>query len=607
MKPLNNRMIYGEMPQRIPSIVASTLEKKEVQPVKRKSFAAIVIAAVLILAIACTALAVSLNLSAQYTAIQQARTVVMEKYGFTQETLGLFYEETDAAKGGGWTIYFRPIKYADQLGTYTVELPESGTPTVRWSYDGIETEAVASGRLDSTIWGHKQIQQVLSMDEAYMTKLRTLIEEKGYTDFWTLEERAELDQMLVDTGYWPADRYINVLPSEEDLTAEEATALAKEAVAQKYGVSGEALDERRLFMSFMKSAQTEQPFYIIYWTYDTELTYMMEPNDFNVMVYSPSGDIGHCIRSAMPETFRLPEGSLAEYEEAVREFIEWGAFETLTNEEKADVARRMREAGFGELLNGVIYTDPSTSDVTEADAIEAAQTALEEAYGLTEAMWSLFEVQTSHVREAGKPVWHVDLGHDWRVFYRPYPYEEKIGTYRAIIDAQTGEALDTIWSLQDVPVTGVYTENTWGQAIAWNADLLAYALTLDEKLAAFMAENETDGEWTLETAAAYNQMVRDAGFDREMYSSGLPAEGELQQEAAEAILFEAIRNEYGLSEEALAGYRVAASFSVADPERPVWNISLYSTSMGKEDFYNATIAAQGGEILVLEYVAQGNG
>ena len=105
---------------------------------KKRMSAGLILAVALTLA-AVSALAVyALTRSPEAEAKYQARQAVMDAYGLTAETMGLFHaehEETD----DGWRVTFRALANIDpgRAGVYTVEKTADGR-TAAWSHDGLD-------------------------------------------------------------------------------------------------------------------------------------------------------------------------------------------------------------------------------------------------------------------------------------------------------------------------------------------------------------------------------------------------------------------------------------------------------------------------------------
>ena len=168
-----------------------------------KKAIALALCAVLALASA-VALAAGLLFSDRVDVQTKAEQALAQRYGMTQDMLSVFGRDVDEAAG---TVTFTPLgessdQLAKRLGTYTVTV-RGGEATAGWSHDG---EPVG-GDLSSPVW-----------DAGLLAR--------------ALERRAAGEEWF-EILYSDAQLAVNI-------TEEQAEALARQAVAEKYGA--DALD-----------------------------------------------------------------------------------------------------------------------------------------------------------------------------------------------------------------------------------------------------------------------------------------------------------------------------------------------------------------------------
>lgn len=608
MREIDNAAIHGGVPEQIHTLVRHALQAEVgARAARPRRLGVVVIAAALVLALACTALAMSLVRSARSEAIQQAREAVCAGYGFTQETLGIFYSEAEAREDG-WAITFLPIKYRNQLGSYQVTLPAEGEATVAWSHDGKSFAHMETGALDSELWGPLQVERALALDKAYGEAFQEM---GGDMRGWTLEQRAELDTMLRDVGYHERGQSINTLPTPDEMQPEEALQTALDTVSAEFGLNPSELSAYRQMIFFREITSTENRYYTIYLSNtEEEALYETGMQDDYIITLAASGTVTACDWNGTPENARLPEGPLEGKTTAVRAFFNAGAFEALSHEKKAALAERLSKTSFGaSLLRGVQYELPGGETVDETGAYALALEALQDAYGLTaEMVDTLFEVQTTYQRVADYPAWVVEMEAD-PMAYEITLHRGSIGHYRVVVDAETGLITVLRWSMDGLPQTP-YDDATWAGALLWDADILARMLTLSKQLSALDEEYPGLTPFdSYEFMARRHALFRDNGFDRNTYRLGLPAATDVQREEATELALSAICETFETTRDDLsASFRVAwVNFIVTDPQQPVWSVDLYSTVDGREDAYFVTLDGNSGEILDLTYMAQGNG
>lgn len=596
MRLPEKKAAYGEVPDHFRHFVAAAL-KEERRPMKKLRLSAVLLAAALLLALAATALALSLSRSAQYTAAREAREAIMEKYGFTNESLGLFYPEITQADGV-YTFTYSPIKYPDRFGVYTAIVREGEAPVIAWTYDGLDPALWASGEFSDPVWSAAHGEKYHRLEQAYWARMSAWIEEKGGPSL-SLEDQAALDAFLLENnlpggigGY-----SIATLPSESDIQEAEAVALAKQAAIDKFGVTAETLDLYHPHVTFSISEQDDEAEYIVALTTESG---EWDPalGEFRISLRSPSGFVNDCFWRVDKRYRTLPDGPLDAYHEAIREYVDAGALFVLPHAEKAALAERITKAGY-RLSNR--FLAPGRADISEAEAVELAKKTLFARYGLTDGMLSLFMPDASFQQFGGSPAWIVGFVAREDIVW---PFPEHLGEYWISIVGETGEITQAYWTLDDAALDPAgYTENTWGGAPAWDASVLPWAVDFDKACQALDQLPEAE-RWSFEGAAEADRLFRDAGFDRTQHPNGIPGPDELTREQAFTIAKEALLVEFGMTESEISSHRIAESFSVADPDAPVWAFHLYIGSNGTCSVF---IDARTGEVTDMQLMTTGNG
>ncbi len=602
MNNIDWKAVYGPAPDALRTLVIDTLEQEE-KPAARRRFSVAFVAALVLVLLAATAwAAIALNKSARYEAVTQAREAMVD-YGFTAETLGFFLEEADL-KDGEWTVRFLPIKYAERVGSYEVTVPQEGAAAVTWLMEGASLDETKGLDLGGEFWGPEQVSLLLEAETESLRRSAPLYAQKPNAQDWTLEELAYRDAPYVERGLTQANGIgLSLMPTEADITQEEAVRLAKKAILEKYGIDEVFYASYRQTVRFDRSGEDGSLQYRVYFSQsDSEDAY-----GFAIAVQSPSGSIIYCTWYPPLEEHTLPDGPLEDYPEAVREFFAHGAFDILSHSEKAQTGKRLIAAGYGGMINGFVYLDPADTGSSEDTAVLRAREALEARYGMDNRLLAMFEMKAAHIEMMGNPVWVVDFT-PTIPFSVASQYQNQIGTYRAVIDGETYAAQRVSWSHDgDQPVET--TGKTWGGARIWDASVLAYFSAFAEEVQALSAkreEAEDPSQQALEYTARLDALHREAGFTDGEYNATLPQVDDLPLEEARAIAESALLEAYGLAADAWHERNVRVSFERRGEDDRVWRFALLSTRGGNNDYY-VDVSAVSGDVINVQYITTGNG
>ncbi|MBP3913043.1 MAG: hypothetical protein J6D14_01385 [Lachnospiraceae bacterium] len=337
--------------------------RKENCQVKKKVGIGFILVAALVL-VSATALAISvIRYSPRQDARTRAHAALMEKYGLTEEILTLF-NETMTGNGSDWEINYDLPVYADYVGTYRV-VSSRGKVTATWSHDGETYDK--GGDLHDAVWGASQLEH---MRQLYKAREETLAhyDELGTYYALSIEEKAAIDAPLLELP-----RVIDILhiaPEDGDIQPDEANALAQDEILRRYAEDGDALAECECRVTFMLIEEARE----------YELLFRMDDKiEYGVRLRSPSGEILSCQRfdGSDQGTGDLSEETVDDAE--------------LSIEARAALHDKMRkQGGDPEQWNSVL---PETGDVSEADAISIAQSALLEQFGVTPDKLAMMETE----------------------------------------------------------------------------------------------------------------------------------------------------------------------------------------------------------------------
>lgn len=574
------------------------------RPMPRRKLSTVLVLGVLITALAATALAIGLQWSQRYQLGKTAKEAVMQKYGLTVETMGLFVESA-TQDGNTWTFTYQPVLFSSSaIGEYTVVIESGQEPVVTWSHD--DAPKTGGSGFDAEAWGQPQLESALSLHNE---------QQQGMVDIdWenvgdmTLEDWAEKDKALLEASEQGLIPFVvHVTPTEKDISPEDAIMLAKEAVIEKFGVSEDRLSHMKVDMQFVKYASDEEPQYRM-WLTGASSAEGDETESFAVSLLSPSGEVVECAWAVNPVDRILPSGSLKGQFDAVSEFISEGAFRLLSPTEKAEAAARITEAGYLDLLGFWEYVAPTDADLPEEKARTLTAQAMKDKYSFTDETLTLFLPCMSVQIEDGQRLWvaeYVPNVQDdwWTLFELP----ERLGSYRVTIAADTGTVQSIAWDAQELQENKAYSKDTWGQAAVYDVHILPWLQELLKAQRPLALEEREVSLLSLEKHAAKDQLFRAAGFPSAQYPNGLPKDGDITEEKALELACQALESEYGLTAEEVKSWPMSTYFFVGDPSQRYWYFWIFPTGDRQGQDLSVEVHAESGTILNITYTAGGNG
>ena len=202
------------------------------EPKMKKRLSAGLILAVVLMLAAVSALAVyALTRSPEAEAMYQARQAVMDAYGLTAETMGLFHaehQETD----GGWRVTFRASGMVDagRAGVYTVEKTADGM-TAAWSHDGLDPALWRGGDLSAPAYGQEQL--LCALNEGKEEALELARENATPTPAQTPPVPAPVND---DASVWMDVREVE--PGPEDMSLAQAKEIMRSAAQEELRLTG---------------------------------------------------------------------------------------------------------------------------------------------------------------------------------------------------------------------------------------------------------------------------------------------------------------------------------------------------------------------------------
>lgn len=210
---------------------SAVLARTKGEPKMKKRLSTGLILAVVLTLAAVSALAVyALTRSPEAEAIYQARQAVMNAYGLTAETMGMFhaeYQETD----GGWRVSFRALVNIDpeRAGVYMVEKAQDGM-TVSWSHDGLDPVLWRGGDLTAPAYGQEQL--LCALNEGQEEALALARESAASGPVQTPPVPAPANE---DASVWMDVREVEPGPGEISLA--EAKEIMRAAAREELGLT----------------------------------------------------------------------------------------------------------------------------------------------------------------------------------------------------------------------------------------------------------------------------------------------------------------------------------------------------------------------------------
>ncbi len=229
----------------------------------------------------------------------------------------------------------------------------------------------------------------------YLNERARMLVKLGDARTWTLEQRADLDQILIDGGWLNnPNGIVEGLPETDEVQMEQARALAAAAVSEKYALSGGAFEGWDAEYAFFRTPE----FGAWYVTFLPPDRAEVQPYDlYRAQLYAGSGEVYYTGREMVDD--RVLDGG----------------------EEEAPLL-------------------PLPTELSREAAVRVARDALLEAFGEARGL-------TADILRAFTPalVLEPDAGEGrfWRIFLAAGDavLSQSFGSFEAVLSAETGEVL----------------------------------------------------------------------------------------------------------------------------------------------------------------------
>lgn len=214
--------------------VLAALEPEGGTIMKKKLTLSLALVTTIVLMASVAFAAVTLIYSPSASALNQARNALIEQYGLTHTTLGLFMTGL-AMDGDTTTVTFYGdlmASYGGNAGDYTVTLRD-GEVIASWTYDEADPALWQSGDLDAPIWGQPQLETFLREKTIAGTVID--VSDDGGVTYEFASSTPE--PAPAETPEVVTIEIAEVTPGPDDLTKDEALAIARAALMESYGLS----------------------------------------------------------------------------------------------------------------------------------------------------------------------------------------------------------------------------------------------------------------------------------------------------------------------------------------------------------------------------------
>lgn len=161
-------------------------------------------------------------------AVFQARNALIEKYGLTLATLGLFRDSCQMTDTG-WVVTFETTGLINRriAGVYTVE-KGNGVIAASWTHDDVDPSIWQNTtELNTVAWGQQQLvyaRKVAPKDATAISREQNALDGEKIDD-----------DCIEGTELW-GDLLHDVEPTSNDMSAAEALSIAREAFQQQFGL-----------------------------------------------------------------------------------------------------------------------------------------------------------------------------------------------------------------------------------------------------------------------------------------------------------------------------------------------------------------------------------
>lgn len=241
--------------------VLSALEPEGGSIMKKKLTLSLSFALILIAMASIAFAAMTLMYSPSASALKQAREALIEQYGLTHTTLGMFLnglsvneDETIVTFEGDWMA-----SYGGNAGDYTVILRD-GDISVSWTHDDVDPALWASGNLDAPVWGQPQLERFLREKTIGGTIPNPYLDHDSDVTYEFATNTPEPAPAVTPDMSLVSITIAEVTPAPGDLTKDEALAIARAALMENFDLTETQMaDDVDIFFCQLKQVGSYEP------------------------------------------------------------------------------------------------------------------------------------------------------------------------------------------------------------------------------------------------------------------------------------------------------------------------------------------------------------
>ena len=403
----------------------------------------------------------------------------------------------------------------------------------------------------SANYSSEEEKRVADIDLRYETRKAEMELTHGEYATWSIEAKAELDQMLIDENYPIGDFVINTLPNPTDIQEHHAIELATSEIKEKLNPNFDKKNFETL-LSFFSIPSENQRLWVVEFINSSD----QDEEKYIVEFTSPNKQVELC----------------AYYVNGI-----------------------MKKSSFGSKAQAEGIRDEGSINSYRTTVIKHAKQFMMDQYGFEEDALIYFNSNAKWSEERG----------EWIVNFTSNKYNpSKVGTYTIVVNGETGLVIDYVWDLElDYQKQG--PKDPWKLADLWSS--YEYNRFANLKIESQNIIDQAGGEnkMSFEQHAAYDSLYRSAGYDRKQYFRGLPSSSDASPQEIKYLIQETVKEKYHIASEKFNRAEWKLAFDVSDSSNHYWRVILLLDE--GTVYIRAEVDAHGTRVYEIEMIEGNNG